>query len=137
MAKAKPSTETALNDILLTFEKPLTLKQIAYKAGRKTGKPVAESEVLVHIYEMAEAAGMVAVVTRIKGVDHYEVHVARPANQVLTPAGVVPAASLPTHRPIRFGRPASNVPATPEPAPKQVAGSRAAQAFIDSLQGTP
>jgi len=58
----------------------------------------------------------------------------RPPHLVMTPEGEVLASSLPTQgpkRPIHFGRPQNN--AAPEPAPKRVAGSRAAQAFIDSL----
>jgi hypothetical protein len=69
--------------------------------------------------------------TRVKGGT-------RPPDQVLTPAGTMPAASLPTFRPITFGRPVSNVPydPTPQPLAKQVAGSRAALAFVQSLEGT-
>jgi hypothetical protein len=137
MAKAKPNTETALNDIMLAAKSGLSMKQIMFKAKRKTGKEVSERTVRSHLKVLAEN-GFVILVTKHDTVDYFQAVAARPPDQVLTPAGIVPAASLPTFRPIKFGRPASNVPAptAPEPAPKQVAGSRAALAFVESLQGT-
>jgi hypothetical protein len=135
MAKAKPSTETALNDIMLTAKSGLSMKQIMFKAKRKTGKEVSERTVRNHLKALKDH-DFVIVVTKHDAVEYFEAVVARPPDQVLTPTGIVPADSLPTFRPIKFGRPASNVPAptTPEPAPKQVAGSRAALAFVQSLQ---
>jgi hypothetical protein len=141
MAKAKPNTETALNDIMLAAKSGLSMKQIMFKAKRKTGKEVSERTVRSHLTVLAEN-GFVILVTKHDTVDYFQAVAARPPDQVLTPAGIVPAASLPAFRPafrpIKFGRPASNVPAptAPEPAPKQVAGSRAALAFVESLQGT-
>ena len=138
MAKAKPTTFDALNDILLTAKAGLSMKQIMFKAKRKSGKDVSERTVRRHLKLLKTEGGFIIVVTKKDDVEYFEAVIARPPDQVLTPSGIVPAASLPTHRPITFGRPTSNVPtpAAPEPAPKQVAGSRAALAFVQSLQGT-
>lgn len=132
---AKPDRIDTLNKIMLTATSGLSIKQIMAKAKQKTGKVFSERYVRKYLKDLKDE-GDLRVLVQEGDVELYTVLVARPPDQVLTPAGIVPAASLPTHRPIRFGRPSSNVPAseTPEPAPKQVAGSRAAQAFIDSLK---
>jgi repressor of nif and glnA expression len=47
-------TETALNDIMLTAKSGLSMKQIMFKAKRKTGKEVSERTVRSHLKVLAE-----------------------------------------------------------------------------------
>ena len=136
MAKAKPDRIDALNQIMLTTEGGLSMKQIMYKAKRKTGKVVSERFIRKYLNDLKDNGDLRVVTIRKDGEETYEVLVGRPPDQVLTPQGIVPAVSLPTFRPIKFGRPISNVPEPtgPQPLAKQVAGARSALAFVESLQ---
>lgn len=121
-----------VSDIMLTASAPLTLAQIADKASRVMGKPVSEKAVRAKLTELKdpEVAGLVLVRTIIDKVMHYEILVPRATDEVMTPAGVVPAKP---RRPIVFGR-AINTTPLDSPPPTPAAGSRAANAFIESLK---
>lgn len=125
----------ALIDIMLRANKPRSLKQIVQQVRAQVPN-ADEADVEKRLHLSGDHPDLALVVTKSAGkVDRYEWIVKRDPSQVLTPAGIVPAASLPT-RPIHFGRPKTNVPvsATPEPAPAPTAGSRSAMSFIQSLK---
>lgn len=138
--KAKPTQLMAVSEIMLTATAPMTLKEIAKKTARKTGKPASEAAVSARLRDLRKPTGANLNVVRTagptKGVFLYEVLVKR-SDVVASPAGPVNAIASPARRPITFGRPASNVSDDKVGVDKigfaPVAGSRSALSFAESL----
>lgn len=136
----------AISQVMMVATRPLTIKQIAKKASRLTGKPPMNDKAVerkLREFEL-EAAMKVSqtIGSNARAVARYEATLLQPVEAVTLPAvatvpnpGVPTPARKPVANPITFGLPSRNVTAAEETQTSNVAGSRSALAFIDTLQG--